>query len=865
MGLFGRPSQQLIQSFRDQLKITVERIPPISAAIAFRCSPVTSGQYEVVSVRYKPDKLPFITQGSGISAQVQPLGGSDGGSTENNPSTPRAQQLEGGRFSDLHVRADVTSGTGSSVGFGADVASADLQPIASMNGISTKFDDPISKRTDLVVTLRPARRARLINSEDARIVAATDVPNIRHIVREVELLTSAQLRAQAIDPTIRKVKATAFNFRPIREERTGSLFAECLPISSSRLARVAPVPRPEPPPELKQASLEDRLRWLLTPPIHEILSDPQLALPEKPFPYQMQGIKWLYDRENCLLADEMGLGKTMQAILAARLLWKDGKIKHTLVVCPKSLIANWQNELRTWWPAVVPYLWVVKSDREWALRQSTSNVAVKIINYESLPSELEWLKEKPPTHDLVIIDEAQRIKNPKSKTAQAVKTLKSRRRWALTGTPLENSTEDLVSIFGFVKPGLIHSESGTHKIRTRVKPYILRRRQEEVLKDLPEKIEQDVEVELSGAQRHTYDAAEHEGVVRLNEKGDSITVTHVFALINSLRQICNFDPATGESGKVELLLEELEEILENDRKALIFGHFVDDRFGLKRLSKTLGDAVSPRPSPLQLHGEIPERQRNGIVESFQRDPNYQLLMLNYRVGGVGLNLQAATYVFLFDRWWNPAIEDQAVKRCHRIGQKHSVIVKRFYCKETIEERILLKLAEKRRLFSHMIDENRPAEAMGLTDEEVFSLFKELTVRPRRMGAQTAPSQIVLDDIDDKYFESLVAEIYAKDGYDVKVTGRSHDGGIDILAERTAGAGRERVIVQCKHQRQSVGRPVVQQLWGAASSDPSVTRCDLVTSASVSAEARGFAAGKRLTLVDRTKLIELAKARGVRLT
>src|SRR5438132_3406171 len=158
----------------------------------------------------------------------------------------------------------------------------------------------------------------------------------------------------------------------------------------------------------------------------------------------------------------------------------------------------------------------------------------------------------------------------------------------------------------------------------------------------------------------------------------------------------------------------------------------------------------------QLNGEINQRKRERIVEQFQKDANPQILLLKYSVGGVGLNLQAANYVFLFDRWWNPAVEDQAIKRCHRLGQQHKVIAKRFYCSGTIEERILTILAKKRRIFSDVIDENRPTVSLGLSEEEIFSLFKGLTVRPRRSTQASGPTRVVLHNLDHKRFEDLVA-------------------------------------------------------------------------------------------------------------
>jgi HJR/Mrr/RecB family endonuclease len=199
-------------------------------------------------------------------------------------------------------------------------------------------------------------------------------------------------------------------------------------------------------------------------------------------------------------------------------------------------------------------------------------------------------------------------------------------------------------------------------------------------------------------------------------------------------------------------------------------------------------------------------------------------------------------------------------RSHRIGQTQKVFVRKFYCKDTIEERILKKLAEKRRLFRQIIDENRPAESMGLTEEEIFSLFN-LKVRPRKQTQQKEEGkliQLILDNMSPSQFENVVAEIYEKQGYKVTVTGGSHDRGIDIIAEKSVGEAREKVAIQCKHQKVVVGRPILQQLWGVVADDHSITRGDLVTSSGFSAEAKDFAKGKRLTLINRKALSLLAR-------
>jgi superfamily II DNA or RNA helicase/HJR/Mrr/RecB family endonuclease len=681
-----------------------------------------------------------------------------------------------------------------------------------------------------------------IHTESVRFAATEHSP---------ALFTPETIKSQSFAVTTFSCIIHRFSFQKVRREQRPILF-EPIAGKSRAPSNIGKVKTPPKPLSLNIASLEERLRWILTPPIHEILSDPQLALPESPYPFQTIGIKWLYDRDTALLADEMGLGKTMQAIIAARLLWREGRISQILVICPKTLISTWQRELTKWWPQVSDNVMVSGSDRRFFLRLATPNVTVKIINYDPLAREdPEELKKPAYSHDLVIIDEAQRIKNRKSDTAKAVKAIGASKRWALTGTPLENKIDDVISIFEFVRPGLLARDDQSY-VTQRIHPYMLRRRTEEVMPELPEKSEQDIPIKLDAEHQATYDQLQKDWVLELNNKGDSITVTHVFQLITRLRQICNFEPQTGTSAKLDTLLEDLDEVHESGRKALVFSQFVDEKHGLKRLSAELKNRGF---NTLELHGEVPYKRRDGIVTAFASNEDTSALLLNYKVGGVGLNLQAANYVFLFDRWWNPAVEDQAVKRAHRIGQTQKVFVRRFYCENTIEERILRKLAEKRRLFRNIIDEARPEpDSMGLTEEEIFSLFN-LTVRPRRKSPSPDSVTIVLDNMDAKQFEILVAQLYERQGYTVHNLGGSHDRGIDVLAEKTSAGATERVVIQCKHQKSSVGRPVLQQLWGVVTSDQTFTRGDLVTSSQFTAEAKQFAQGKRLSLIDRSLLVQ----------
>jgi superfamily II DNA or RNA helicase len=655
-------------------------------------------------------------------------------------------------------------------------------------------------------------------------------------------------------------RATRFSFDDEREDTIPRpLFAPPPTAGDSAKIKLKRVEPPSPPPGLNKQSLKERLRWILTPPIHEQLSDPALALPERPFPYQTVGIKWLFDRDSALLADEMGLGKTMQAILAARLLWRARQLDCVLIICPKSLISNWKSELKKWWPGIRPLV-ASADDRHWFFKLGVRTVIVKIINYEAVAREIDWLKRQSFAHDLVIIDEAQRIKNPSSQTAKAVKSLNAHRRWALTGTPLENRVDDLISIFDFVRPSLLKTDD-PRRIKKQIEPYILRRRTDEVLKDLPEKVEQDVEVELTDEQRSRYAQAETQGVLELNNLGDSVTISHVFALIARLRQICNFDPVTGKSAKLEVLVEELAEVKDSGRKALVFSQFVDETFGLRRTANEL-ELAGYRC--LQLHGGIPQRNRDSVVEAFKTDSTITPLLLNFAVGGVGLNLQIANYVYLFDRWWNPAVEDQAVKRAHRIGSSDKVFVRKFVCVNTIEERIQLKLREKRRLFHHVIDEDRPdATMIGLSEDEIFSLFN-LKVAPRKASASTrdAKVRVYLNRMDWREFQALVARVYEKRGYRTRVFGGGPDGGIDIVAERKSTGSTEKIVVQCKHRGATVGRPEVQQHWGVVSSDARTTAGDIVTSSTFTKAARDFASDKRMNLIDRTTLIRLAREYGI---
>jgi SNF2 family DNA or RNA helicase len=252
--------------------------------------------------------------------------------------------------------------------------------------------------------------------------------------------------------------------------------------------------------------------------------------------------------------------------------------------------------------------------------------------------------------------------------------------------------------------------------------YLLRRTKEMVVSDMPPRVIRDMCLELTPAQREAYDKAEKEGVIQLNSLGQTITVQHVFELVMRLKQICNFDLLTGHSAKLEQLLADMEEVASSGRKAIVFSQWTEP---LERLAKHLEPY-----GPLLYHGKVPHTQRQGILDRFKSDPRKHVILMSYGTGSVGLNLQFTNYVFLFDRWWNPAVEDQAINRAHRLGQKSSVFVTRFVSENTIEKRIAEILEQKRALFNELIEGNGPPRALGLTEEEVFGLF-DIQARPRR--------------------------------------------------------------------------------------------------------------------------------------
>lgn len=458
--------------------------------------------------------------------------------------------------------------------------------------------------------------------------------------------------------------------------------------------------------------LGERLSYLLQPPLEELLNSASLDCPFDPFPHQFEGVAFLYTRHEAILADEMGLGKTMQATVALRLLAHHGQLQRVLLICPKPLMTNWKRELSLWAPELpVAVLAGDTAERQWIWRRNFAGVL--LANYELVARDREIVGELEQPFDAVLVDEAQRIKNRSSVTNQAVCAIPRRRSWALTGTPIENSPDDLAGIFGFVAAGRVRPKMSVTAMRRAVSDHVIRRTKEQVLTDLPPKLMRDAEVELTPEQADAYRRAEEAGVVQLDSLGSQLTIQHVFELVLRLKQICNFEPVSGASAKLERLSADLEECVASGRKAIVFSQWV-------ATIRQLAEALAPY-RPLEYHGKIPSARRDQVIEEFRDDPTRHVLLMSYGAGSVGLNLQFSQYVFLFDRWWNPAVEDQAINRAHRIGAAGPVTVTRFLTLGTIEQRIDRVLSEKREIFQSIFDDGIQQSA-GMSRDEVFSLF-----------------------------------------------------------------------------------------------------------------------------------------------
>jgi SNF2 family DNA or RNA helicase len=461
-------------------------------------------------------------------------------------------------------------------------------------------------------------------------------------------------------------------------------------------------------------------------------------LPDKPIkqpeafrgqlrPYQLRGLAWLEGLARLglggILADDMGLGKTIQ-VLALLLLRQTQSPKEgapTLLICPTSLLGNWERELKKFAPTLP--LFVHHGNNRDPLPRIFKPHTLVLTTYGVARREEDEFAAR--AWGIVVVDEAQAIKNPGSAQAKAIRRIKGGFRLALTGTPIENRLRELWSILAFALPGYLGSESAfaerfgqpiekyrdpdaAQELRQRVGPFVLRRLKSDrsIIQDLPEKQEMKVYTTLSREQAALYQARVEQMEQDLAKSTGIERRGKILALLTHLKQICNhpsqflrqWEPFAGRSGKLDRLSEMLEEVVENGERALVFTQFKEmgDRLQA-HLESRLGFV------PPFLHGGSSRDQRDAMVRSFQEDPlSAPVMLLSLKAGGVGLNLTAATHVFHFDRWWNPAVEDQATDRTYRIGQTKNVQVHKLITIGTLEEKIDALLESKRDLADRVV-------------------------------------------------------------------------------------------------------------------------------------------------------------------
>lgn len=437
-------------------------------------------------------------------------------------------------------------------------------------------------------------------------------------------------------------------------------------------------------------------------------------------PYQKAGYNWMrflseYSFGGCL-ADDMGLGKTVQTLALLQSQKKEGKTTASLLVMPTSLIYNWQIEASKFTPELKTLIYTGSNRNK--NPETFADYDLVITSYGITRIDIDILKSF--YFNYIILDESQAIKNPDSIIAKSVGELKSRHRLILTGTPLENSTMDLWSQLSFINPGLLGTEKyfknefqlpiekkqdveKTRKLNVIIKPFILRRQKSQVAKDLPEKIESVKFSEMTTEQAEKYEEVKsfyrNKILDTIEKSGIKKSQLLLLQGLTKLRQIANHpsmveEDFEGDSGKLEDIRYMIESALSEGHKILIFSQFVKHLSIVRKYFDEKGMKYA------YLDGTTKDRQ--GQVDHFQKNDDIKLFLISLRAGGLGLNLTAADYVFLLDPWWNPAIEEQAVDRAHRIGQKKTVFTYKFISRDTVEEKILALQKNKLRLASDLI-------------------------------------------------------------------------------------------------------------------------------------------------------------------
>ncbi len=452
-------------------------------------------------------------------------------------------------------------------------------------------------------------------------------------------------------------------------------------------------------------------------------------------PYQEQGYKWLkYLHKHSLggcLADDMGLGKTIQTITLLSSIYPDQSLS-SLIVMPKSLLFNWENELNKFSPNLTYYsFYGLNRDMKEAKKHN-----LILTTYAMLRNEIDKFRDEEFFY--VVLDESQNIKNASSQISRAVLLLKTKHRLSLSGTPIENNLGELYSLFRFLNPAMFGSQEefnryyaqpvqrdndrdAANELRKKIYPFVLRRLKKDVLQELPEKIEQTLFVEMTPEQKDFY---EQRRIFYYKTVKEQIATTgvkksqfYILQALSELRQIASIPESKSDntllSPKREVLVENIIDVIANDHKVLVFANFLN---ALDLISEDLEKAGIKH---LMMTGAT--RDRKEIIEKFQNDPEYKVFLMTLKTGGLGLNLTAADFIFIFDPWWNKSAENQAIDRAHRIGQDKTVFSYKLITKNTIEEKILQLQEKKIELFDSIISSDG-ASIKTLDEKDVEFIF-----------------------------------------------------------------------------------------------------------------------------------------------
>jgi len=461
-------------------------------------------------------------------------------------------------------------------------------------------------------------------------------------------------------------------------------------------------------------------------------------------PYQRAGIHWMnWLRKfhlHGVLADDMGLGKTIQTCAVMNIGYQEtNAMESSLIICPKSVIRFWIREIKRCFPKVETYEYI-GANRDYQV-WSIKKPIIVVSSYETIANDADLIKKKKLY--FVVLDEATKIKNPATKRAKAIKSLQSTHRFAVTGTPIENRTAELWSLFDFLMSGYLGSYGGfirqfedpitsgddsrAGELSRRIRPFILRRLKGDVAKDLPEKIDIDEWCELTKEQRRLYLDLQQRYIAPVRgalERGEYVNyATGILPLLTKLKQLCDhpalitgeYDPISGRSEKFDLITERINEIKEAGESFVLFSHFLGSLDIFETILKQDGTDY------IRIDGSTKNRQ--SLIDHFNRG-EVSGALCSLIAGGHGITLTAANHVIHIDRWWNPAIEDQATDRVHRIGQDKTVYVYRIITKNTIEERIAV-LLEKKRDLSDKIIGRTVSQKMQWTRKELLELLKPL--------------------------------------------------------------------------------------------------------------------------------------------